>query len=127
MALQPVVLQSASSQNQNLYHFSRTIPSTFTTNLGGNRFPFFLSSSAKSVNKKPAQACLSSTSPQEARRLAHFPPTVWGNRFSSFNFNHSVSALLITGYISYVGCFSLSILIIYLPLSIYIFDMHAEI
>nr|ADB90272.1 casbene synthase [Triadica sebifera] len=83
MALSPAVLQSK-FHNQNLLPFLNKVPST---NLGCDGFPF--SFKAKSSTYKAPQACLESKSPQEVRPLANFPPSLWGNRFSSININHS--------------------------------------
>ncbi|EEF48743.1 casbene synthase, chloroplastic-like isoform X2 [Ricinus communis] len=86
MALPSAAMQS-NPEKLNLFHRLSSLPTT-SLEYGNNRFPFF-SSSAKSHFKKPTQACLSSTTHQEVRPLAYFPPTVWGNRFASLTFNPS--------------------------------------
>ncbi|XP_065864801.1 casbene synthase, chloroplastic-like [Euphorbia lathyris] len=76
MALQPAVFRSINTQKQSFLGFF-------------NQSTYFSPKINFSINKQ-ARACLTSKSQQqEDRRVANFPPTVWGDRFSSLNFNDS--------------------------------------
>lgn len=83
MALQPAIFQSTKTPKQNLFGYLNTLSTKF--NLGSLHYPskfnFFIN--------KSLRACLPSK--QDNRPLAHFPATIWGDRFSHLDFNHSVS------------------------------------
>ncbi|WCJ37107.1 Terpenoid cyclases/Protein prenyltransferases superfamily protein [Euphorbia peplus] len=79
MALQPTIFQSIYKQKQTFLNFSSI--NGIITHLSPRKTNFFIN--------KPARACLSSKSQQQDRPLANFPATVWGDRFSSLNFNES--------------------------------------
>ncbi|XP_037497536.1 casbene synthase, chloroplastic-like [Jatropha curcas] len=89
MAMQPAIVQ-ANSQKQIL-----TTPfllSTPSTKLNDSRFASF--SLAKPTTFRKLKACASTKSETEARPLAYFPPTVWGDRLASLTFNQPAFELL---------------------------------
>nr|ADB90273.1 casbene synthase [Euphorbia esula] len=84
MALQPTISQSLNKIKQTYLNFSNIPCANINgriSNLSPKKTNFF--------TNKPARACLSSKSQQQDRPLANFPATVWGDRFSSLNFNES--------------------------------------
>nr|AVT42335.1 casbene synthase [Euphorbia pekinensis] len=85
MQIQPAIFQSINKQKQTLLNFSNISSSNI---IHGITTHFSLKSNFAAINK-PATACLSSQPQQQDRPLANFPATVWGDCFSSLNFNDS--------------------------------------
>nr|AFQ98015.1 casbene synthase [Euphorbia fischeriana] len=86
MALQPAIFQSINNQKQTNLLINLSNINSSSININGRTH--FSAKTNFAINK-PARACLSTKSQQQDRPLANFPATVWGDRFSSMNFNDS--------------------------------------